>query len=72
MAFVNGQRYTVVDSLIGGNPDIDLTETILMITFVHHNSKLFDFLGRAKKLHDSTLEKWVKDFELTGNFFAMS
>lgn len=72
MAFVNSQRYSVVDGIVGGNKDIDLAETLWMITFALQHSKSFDFLGRAKKLHDSTLNAWVKEFESTSNFFDMS
>ncbi len=69
LSFINQQRYSVVDAIINGDKRIDIAQAIWMITFALRQSEKFDFLDRAKNLHDTVLKSWVDDFTASDNFF---
>lgn len=71
MAFIDSQRYSVIESLIKGNKKINIEETLWMIASLERESRRTGDLTKAKKLYDSILKSWVDDFVATGNFLDM-
>lgn len=71
MSFINQQRFSVVESLIKGNKNIDVAQTPWPITFLQNRSNSFDFLGKAKNLYGIVLKDWVDEFATYANFFDM-
>lgn len=72
MTFIDGQRLSVVEAVAAGNKEIDLAETVWMVSSVMQRSGTSGFRDKAKPLRDSVLKAWVSEFESTGNFLGIS